>query len=293
MTQKIVPNIWFNRNAGEAGEFYAASLPKTKAHVAMRYPDELPPSQAGMEGQPVVVDVEVDGFHLTLINSDDTYRPTPAISFILNFDPLMFDGDADAARAALDATWDALSDGGAALMPLGEYPFSPWFGWVADRYGVSWQLMLTRPEGEPRPFVIPQIMFANAVEGKAREAAELYTSLLPDAGVGTVIPRPTGGVMFGEFHVGDQWFSIMDSDIAHEFGFTPGVSLEVRCEDQDEIDRLWDALSAVPEAEACGWLVDRFGVSWQIVPANIGELLSRPGGYQRMLGMKKLIIADF
>lgn len=293
MTQKIVPNIWFDRNAGEAGEFYAAALPKTKTHVAMRYPDDLPASQAGMEGQPVVVDVEVDGFHLTLINSDDTYRPTPAISFILNFDPLMFDGDPDAARAALDATWDALSDGGAALMPLGEYPFSPRFGWVADRYGVSWQLMLTRPEGDPRPFVIPQIMFANDVEGKAREAADLYTSLLPDAGVGTVIPRPTGGVMFGEFRVGDQWFSIMDSDIPHQFGFTPGVSLEVRCEDQAEIDRLWDALSAVPEAEACGWLVDRFGVSWQIVPANIGELLSRPGGYQRMLGMKKLIIADF
>ncbi|MGQ7312898.1 VOC family protein [Microbacterium arabinogalactanolyticum] len=293
MTQKIVPNIWFDRNAGEAGEFYAAALPKTKTHVAMRYPDDLPASQAGMEGQPVVVDVEVDGFHLTLINSDDTYRPTPAISFILNFDPLMFDGDADAARAALDATWDALSDGGAALMPLGEYPFSPRFGWVADRYGVSWQLMLTRPEGDPRPFVIPQIMFANDVEGKARKAAELYTSLLPDAGVGAVIPRPTGGVMFGEFRVGDQWFSIMDSDIPHQFGFTPGVSLEVRCEDQAEIDRLWDALSAVPEAEACGWLVDPFGVSWQIVPANIGELLSRPGGYQRMLGMKKLIIADF
>lgn len=293
MTQKIVPNLWFDRDAGEAGEFYAAALPRTKANIVMRYPQEVPDFQKGLEGRPLVVDVDVDGFHLTLINSDDTFRPTPALSLILNFDPLLFSGSAEAARVALNAAWEALSDGGTALMELGEYPFSPHYGWVQDRYGVSWQLMLTNPQGEPRPFVIPQLMFANDVEGRAREAAEFYTSLFDDAGLGTVIPRPTGGVMFGEFHVGEQWFSIMDSDIAHEFGFTPGVSLEVCCTDQVEIDRLWEALSAVPDAEQCGWLVDRFGVSWQVVPENMGELLKRPGAYDRMLEMKKLVIADF
>ncbi|WP_417554944.1 VOC family protein [Microbacterium sp.] len=293
MTQKIVPNLWFDGGAGEAGEFYATALPRTKANIAMRYPQEVPEFQKGLEGRPLVVDVDVDGFRFTLINSDDTFHPTPAISFILNFDPLLFSGSAEAARVALDATWEALSDGGTALMELGEYPFSPHYGWVQDRYGVSWQLMLTNPQGEPRPFVIPQLMFANDVEGRAAEAAEFYTSLFDDAGLGTVIPRPAGGVMFGEFRVGEQWFSMMDSDIAHEFGFTPGVSLEARCADQAEIDRLWEALSAVPDAEQCGWLVDRFGVSWQVVPENVGELLKRPGAYGRMLGMKKLVIADF
>jgi len=293
MTQKIVPNVWFDRNAGEAGDFYTAALPRTKAHVAMRYPDEVPEFQKGLEGEPLVVKLDVDGYEITFINSDDTFSPTPAISFILNFDPLLFDGSEDAARAALDKTWAALSDGGVALMPLGEYPFSPKYGWVQDRYGVSWQLMLTDPAGDPRPFVIPQLMFANNVEGKAREAAELYTSLLGDADLGTVVPRPSGSVMFGEFRVGDQWFSMMDSDIAHDFDFTPGVSLEVSCADQAEIDRLWSALSAVPEAEQCGWLVDRFGISWQIVPQNMDELLSKPGAYDRMLTMKKLVIADF
>lgn len=300
MTQKIVPNIWFAGNAGEAGEFYTTALPQTSAHVAMRYPDELPDFQKGLEGEPVVVDLDVAGFRITMINSDDTARPTPSISFMLNFDPLMFDGDADAARTALDETWAALSDGGQALMPLGEYPFSPHYGWVQDRFGVSWQLMLTDPTGDPRPFVITQIMFSGDVQDRAREAVDLYLSLFDDTAYGTVVAyeqasgtAAAGSIMFGEFRIGEQWFSFMDSNVRHEFGFTPGVSLEIRCADQAEIDHFWNVLSAVPDAEQCGWLVDRYGVSWQVVPQNMDELLAKPGAYQRMLGMKKLVIADF
>lgn len=300
MTQKIVPNLWFAGDAGEAGEFYRDALPHTTAHVAMRYPDELPDFQKGLEGEPVVVELDVAGFRVTLINTDDTYRPTPSISFMLNFDPVLFDGDADAARTALDRTWAALSDGGQALMPLGEYPFSPHYGWVQDKYGVSWQLMLTGPGGGPRPFVMVQVMFSGDAQNQAREAVDLYTSLFDDTAFGTVVEYPeasgtaaAGSVMFGEFRIGEQWFSFMDSNVEHQFGFTPGVSLEIRCADQAEVDHFWDALSAVPDAEQCGWLVDRYGVSWQVVPENIGELLAKPGAYQRMLGMKKLVIADF
>ena len=85
----------------------------------------------------------------------------------------------------------------------------------------------------------------------------------------------------------------MDSGVEQPFTFSPGVSLSVQCADQAEIDRLWDALSAVPEAEQCGWLVDRAGVSWQIVPANMAELMAKPDAFAHMMPMKKLIIADF
>lgn len=299
MPQKIVPNLWFDHNAEEAGAFYAAALPNTTSRVVARYPDEVPDWQASFAGQALTVDLDVDGFRFTLINAGPEFRPNPSISFMLNFDPLAF-GDEEAARGALDRTWAALSEGGAALMPLQEYPFSPRYGWVQDRYGVSWQLMLTDPTGDPRPFVIPQIMFAGNVQNKAREAAELYVSLFDDAEISMVAEYPqqtgtaaAGSVMFGEFRVGDQWLSMMDSNVAHDFGFTCGVSLEVSCRDQDEIDRLWDALSAVPEAEQCGWLADPYGVSWQIVPVNMGELMSRPGAYPKMMQMKKLVIADF
>ncbi|UWF77627.1 MULTISPECIES: VOC family protein [Microbacterium] len=295
MAQKIVPNVWFQGYAEEGGAFYADALPRTASDVVSRYPDDVPRWQEDFAGKALTVDVVVDGYRITLINAGREFTPNPSISFILNFDPLLFDGE-EGARRALDDTWAALSDGGEVLMALDAYPFSARYGWVQDRYGVSWQLMLTDPAGDPRPFVIPQLMYTGAVQGRAREAAEFYISLFDDAALGTVVPRPegeAGEVLFGEFRIGDQWFSMMDSDIAHDFGFTPGVSLEVRCRDQAEIDRLWEALSAVPEAEQCGWLADRYGVSWQIVPENMGELMSRPGAWERLLEMKKLVIAEF
>ncbi|WP_017934675.1 VOC family protein [Nocardioides sp. Iso805N] len=83
-------------------------------------------------------------------------------------------------------------------------------------------------------------------------------------------------IMFSDFRLGDSWFTAMDSaDPRHAFGFNEAVSLVVRCADQAEVDRLWQALSAVPEAEQCGWLKDRFGVSWQIVPAAMDTMLSQ------------------
>lgn len=300
MSQKIVPNIWFDRNADEAMEFYSGILPNTTAKIGATYPDGVPDWQSEFAGKTLTVDLDVDGYALTLINAGSEFHPNPSISFMLNFDPLRFDGDREAARASLDAVWAGLADGGTVRMQLDEYPFSPYYGWVADRFGVNWQLILTNPEGEPRPFLIPQLMFTRGVDGKAREAAELYSSLFPDSGVGYVATRPEGStdaapgtVMFGEFRLADQWFSMMDGGPAHDYGFDCGVSLEVRVADQAELDHYWDALTAVPEAEVCGWLADRYGVCWQIVPENMGELMERPGAYAKMMEMKKLIINDF
>lgn len=300
MSQKIVPNVWFARNAEEAGVFYASVFRGATAEVASRYPNEVPAWQGDVAEQPLTVDLDVDGYRIVLINAGDEFRPNPSISFILNMDPLFFGGDASAARGRMDTLWNALVEGGRVLMPLQEYDFSPRYGWVEDRYGVSWQLMLTDPDGEPRPFIIPQLMFAGPVEGKAREAAAFYASLLDDSGIGFVAeypepvgPAAAGDVMFDEFRLAGQWFSMMDSAVEQDVTFTPGLSLEVRCEDQDEIDRLWDALTASPESEVCGWLADRYGVSWQIVPKNMGELLARPGAYATMMGQKKIVIAAY
>lgn len=299
MSQKIVPNIWFAGDAEEAGEFYAGIISGATAAVSARYPTDVPDWQAGFAGEPLTVDLVVDGYLLTLINAGDEFRPNPSISLMLNFDPLAFGGDADEARRRLDETWGGLADGGHVLLELGEYPFSPRYGWVEDRYGVSWQLLLTDPEGDPRPFLIPQLMFSGPVQGRAREAAAFYTTVFGDAEVGFIAEYPAqsgpaapGDVMFGEFRLAGQWFAMMDSAVEQDFTFTCGVSLEVRCADQTELDRIWDALTAVPEAEVCGWLADRFGVSWQVVPENMGELMERPGAYRRMLDMKKLVIAD-
>lgn len=300
MSQKIIPNIWFDRNADEAGTFYTDVFPGATANVGARYPDDVPGWQADFAGKTLTVDLVIDGYLLTLVNAGDEFRPNGSVSFMLNFDPLRFDGDRDATRVRLDETWAKLVDGGSVLMELGEYPFSPHYGWVQDRYGVNWQLLLTNPGGDPRPFLIPQLMFCGPVENRARDAATFYASLFPDAEVGFIAeyaqqtgPADAGSVMFGEFRLAGQWFSMMDSAVEQDFTFTCGVSLEVRCADQEEIDHYWDALAAVPEAEACGWLADEYGLSWQIVPENMGELMQRTGAYEKMMRMKKLIIADF
>lgn len=290
--QRIVPNIWCQGSANDVGNFYAATFPDTSMEVTAFYPEEdLPDFQKDFAGQPLVVDVTVSGYQLRLINAGGEFRPTPAISFIINMDPSAHGGE-ELTRGEIMRMWDALADGGQVRMALGEYPHSLLYGWVEDRFGVNWQLMLTDPAGEPRPLVVPQLLFTGA-DVQAQQAIELYTRRLPDSSPGMVVPQgDSGGVMYAEFTLAGQRFSAMDGGTIHDFTFSPGLSLEVDCTDQEEIDSLWEALSAVPEAEQCGWLVDRFGVSWQIVPVNMGELMQRPGAYQRMLGMKKIVIAD-
>lgn len=297
MMQLITPNIWCQGTAAEAGAFYASVFPDTTWAVTARYPEtDLPDFQREFAGKELVVDVEVRGYRLRLINAGDEFSPTPALSFMVTVDARQFGGDDDAARAAIRGLWASLSEDGTVMMPLDAYPFSPLFGWVADRFGVSWQLILAYPTGDEAPYIAPHFLFTGA-EPRAREAVEFYTGLFPDSAPGELVPYPDGmgqqGVMFGNVTLAGQRFTVADGGTMHRFTFTPGVSLQVDCADQAEIDRLWDALSAAEEAEQCGWLVDRFGVSWQIVPAQMDALMRRPGAYQHLMEMKKLVIADF
>ncbi|QGU04881.1 VOC family protein [Corynebacterium comes] len=294
--QTIIPHLWINRVGDDATDFYVSALPDTTVVQKWTYPpDDLLDFQREFGGQTLTVELDVAGYRLALINAGDEFTPTPAITFFLNFDP----SQREDARGDLDRTWEKLCDGGQVLMDLGEYPFSPRYGWVQDKYGVSWQLMLTDPAGEPRPFVVPDLMFCGPVQNKAGEAVDFYLSVFPDAALGNRVhydqphgPATTDSVLFSEFQIRGEWLAAMDSAVEQPFTFTPGVSLLVNARGQEEIDRLWDALSAVPEAEQCGWLQDRYGVSWQIAPENLNELLERPGAFGRLMEMKKIVIDD-
>ena len=185
-------------------------------------------------------------------------------------------------------------------MELGEYPYSKRYGWVQDRYGLTWQLILTNPEGEPRPFIIPSLMFTGENTNRAEEAIQFYLSVFKNSKLGTVAryqedtgPAKAGSLMFGDFVLENEWFAAMDSGVEQDFAFNEAVSFAVECEDQAEIDELWSQLSKVPESEQCGWCKDQYGVSWQIVPKNMNELMEKPGAYVKMMEMKKLVIADF
>ena len=268
--QKIVPHLWFDKEAKEAAEFYVSAFGNGSEvkHVSTLHNT---PS-----GDCDIVSFDLCGYSFMSISAGPLFKINPCISFMLNFDPSKDNN----ARKNLDALWEKLSKGGTPLMPIDKYPFSNRYGWIQDKYGVSWQLILTKPEGEPRPFVIPSLMFTGDRTGQAGEAIDFYVSLFKDSKRGFSAPYPPGAapekdakLMFAEFMLERQWFTAMDSGHMHTFDFNEAISLMVHCKDQKEIDDYWGKLSAVPESEQCGWLKDKYGVSWQIVPADLDAMM--------------------
>lgn len=300
MTQKITPNLWFDGNAKEAAEFYAAAFPGGQIISTSYYPknaeEGLADFQLDMAGKELTVEFQLGDLRFVGINAGPDFQPNPSISFMVNFDP----SRDEQAREHLDQLWEKLLEGGEVLMPLDEYPYSKRYGWVKDRYGLTWQLILTDPEGEPRPFIIPSLMFSGENTNRAEEAMNYYLSIFKDSKQGTLArypedtgPAKAGSLMFADFILDGQWLAAMDSGAEQPFTFNEAISLSIACKDQAEIDYFWEKLSAVPESEQCGWCKDKFGVSWQVVPENVEELMKKPGAYANMMQMKKLVIADF
>lgn len=289
--QRITPNIWCDGTADEARDFYLEAFAGLGAELVQHntYPVEgLLDFQRPLAGKTLTNEISLGGFRFILVNAGDEFRPNPSISFFVNFDPSLMERPGE----QLSALWGRLVEGGRILIDLGEYDHSPKYGWVEDRYGVSWQLMLTDPAGQPRPIIIPQLMFGETAQGRAAEAVDLYTGVFGDAEAGNVVRYPgSDEIMFSDFRLMGQWFSAMDSAVPQDFSFTEGVSLMVQVDGQEEIDRLWSVLAQ--QEQPCGWCTDRFGVSWQIVPSNLGELMQKAGGYESLMGMSKIVINDF
>lgn len=277
--QKITPCLWFDANCEEAVAFYTDVFPNSQITHLQRYPEGMDGPMAAMAGKVLTAVFELDGYAFQALDGGPQFTLNPSISLMLNFDPSV---DPDA-RGNLETLWAHLSEGGQTLMELGEYPWSPLYGWTQDRFGVSWQLILSDAEGEPRPFIMPAMLFVGDVCGKAAEALRTYVDLFADSRLGMIVNYPPGmepesadSTMFGEACLAGQWFTAMDSAADHKFGFNEAFSLSIECETQEEVDHFFDALSAVPEAEQCGWLKDRFGLSWQVVPRQLGEFMTDP-----------------
>jgi predicted 3-demethylubiquinone-9 3-methyltransferase (glyoxalase superfamily) len=298
--QKIIPHLWFDKEASAAASFYTSVFPESEVtHTTVLH--DTPSGDCDM------VSFRLWGKEFMAISAGPLFSFNPSVSFLVNFDPLLFGGAGKEkeAREALDATWAKLSEGGKALMPLQEYPFSKHYGWLQDKYGVSWQLMLTDPAGDPRPGIVPSLMFTGDKAGKGKEALDFYQSVFKQAQKGNrhyytagMEPDKEGTLMYGDVKLEDTWFAAMDSAHKHGFDFNEAISFMVPCANQEEIDYYWNKLSAVPEAEQCGWLNDKYGLSWQITSAEI-ETIMREGTQEQVdrimktfLNMKKLDIAQ-
>lgn len=272
MMQKIVPHLWFDREAKEAADFYTTLFPDSQITSTITLTDT--PS-----GDADVVSFQLWGYAFMAISAGPLFKFNPSVSFMVNFNPSR---DAEAAQRINDI-WAKMADGGKVLMPLDKYPFSQRYGWIQDKYGLSWQLILADPDGEERPPIIPALLFVGDVCGKAEAATGFYLSIFKDGRRGSIARYPTGmapdregTVMFSDFQLHGQWFVAMDSAREHGYAFNEAISLMVNCDTQQEIDYLWEKLSAVPEAERCGWLKDPFGLSWQISPTVLDEMMQDP-----------------
>lgn len=291
--QKITPHLWFDEEAVAAAHFYTSLLPNSAVTNITTLHDT--PS-----GDCDTVSFTLAGQEFMAISAGPLFKFNPSISFMINFDPAQ---DPEASTR-IDTVWEKLLDGGTALMPLDKYPFSARYGWVQDKYGLSWQLILTNPEGEIRPVIIPSLLFVGDLCGQAEAASDYYLSVFKESARGQLVhypvgmePEKAGTIMFSDFHLYGHWFTAMDSARQHNFAFNEATSLIVKCETQAEIDYYWEKLSAVPEAEQCGWCKDQFGVSWQVTPTIIDEIMKHGSKEQiarvtqAFLPMKKFDIA--
>lgn len=274
MENKLYPCLWFDGTAKQAADLYSTAFANTKT----------------IADNGMVVMLQIDGCNIMGLNGGPMFKPNASISLFAVFDN----------EAAVDAAWSVLSQGGAALMPLNKYPWSDKYGWVQDKFGISWQLMLTKP-GIMTQAITPAFMFTQAVAGKAEEAMQFYTSLFPNSSIQDISRYEKGEgdvegtVKHGRFLLEGQQFVAMDSSMPHAFTFGEGVSVVVNCDTQEEIDHYWNNLTANGGEESmCGWLKDKYGVSWQIVPAVLGSLMSDPQKgnrvMQALMKMKKLEI---
>ena len=266
------PCLWFDGNAKEAAEFYCSTFENAKLSSV----------------NPVVARFEVNGQYFMCLNGGPMFTKNPSISFYTVCET----------EAEVDQLWNKLVDGGKVMMALASYPWSKKYGWLSDKFGVSWQLNVGAVKEVGQKFT-PLLMFCGPVAGRASEAVDFYTSIFHPSSVIVKVPygegqAPEGSITHSRFLLDKNLFMAMDSFMQHDFNFNEGVSLVVECENQAQIDHFWSKLTEGGEESMCGWLKDKYGVSWQIVPSILGKLMSDPERSQRVIAafmkMKKFDI---
>src|ERR1051325_8079632 len=161
--QKITPHLWFDKEAKEAAEFYASLVPNSTVK-------NITTLHNTPSGDCDVVSFVLSGQPFMAISAGPLFKFNPSVSFHVKCKT----------KGEVDAIWEKLSQGGKVLMPLGPYPFSERFGWIEDKYGLSWQLIFAG-EIEASQKIIPVLMFVSKVCGKAEEAINFYVSVFKNS----------------------------------------------------------------------------------------------------------------
>jgi predicted 3-demethylubiquinone-9 3-methyltransferase (glyoxalase superfamily) len=289
-SKKIVPHLWFDKEAKEAAKFYTSIFKDSRVKNTSMLHNT--PS-----GSVDIVTIELSGQEFMLISAGPLFKFNPSASFLV----------ACETKEEVNTLWEKLSEGGGMpLMPLDKYSFSERYGWIQDKYGLSWQVMfIGDSKMKLKQKITSMLLFVGELCGKAEEAINFYISIFSNAKIEADIvryskgeePDKEGTVKFATFALLGHGFAAMDSAHKHDFAFNEAISFMVHCKTQDEIDYYWEKLSADPMAEQCGWLKDKYGVSWQVVPTIMEEIMQSGDDSkiarvtEEFLKMKKLDIA--
>jgi len=278
MNNDIFPCLWHDGDAGEAAALYCKIFGGTIT-----------------ADTPVVVNIDLFGQKLMLLNGGPHFEKNASVSFMVICDT----------EDEVQQYWDQLLEGGMALMALDSYPWSKKYGWVKDRFGTTWQLFLGEKAEEQK--LVPTLMFIHQNNGKAKEAMEFYTQTFPNSKIGNILHYKDGGepnevpesVQHAHFVIDGYSLFCMDNSYDHAFDFNEGISMVIMTDDQEETDHLWNTLISGGGRESmCGWLKDKYGFSWQIVPKKLIQLMNDADQeksqqvVQAMMKMQKIIIKD-
>ena len=257
---QIVPHLWFDKEAVDAVNFYVSLFPDSKVIGKSTISGK---SDGGVD----ILTFHLWGQGFMAINSGTSYKINPSISFYV------YCGSIN----EIERLYQELSYGGMVMMPLDKYPWSETYAWVQDKYGLSWQLDVDDINSQQK--ILPSLLFANEKFGKVREAVGFYTSVFPGSKIIIEAPYdksanlPDDTLLFAQFKLDNYLVNAMSSTLNHDFDFNEAVSLMINCETQEEIDYYWNKLTDEGEEQQCGWIKDKFGVSWQVVPSELEKML--------------------
>lgn len=269
-TPTISIGLWYDSQAEEAANFYTSLFPGSSIEDIIKYGREGQEIHGQPEGKVMVVNFQLAGTYMQAINGGPDFKMNPSISMFAVCESF----------EETDAVWNKLLEGGNILMPLGKYEWSERYGWVQDRWGLTWQVSYGKISAVGQK-ITPSFLFAGEMAGRAEEAIAFYTSVFKESGVDGISkypaggPEPEGNVMHAQFKLADSKFMITESSGVHKFSFNEGVSIIVACRNQTEVDYYWEKLTSDGGRESmCGWLADKFGVSWQITPRILDVMLA-------------------
>jgi predicted 3-demethylubiquinone-9 3-methyltransferase (glyoxalase superfamily) len=284
--QKIKPCLWFDNQAEEAAKFYGTVFKNSKIGKVARYSESGAKASGQPAGSAMTVEFQIDGHQFLGLNGGPIFKFTPAVSFFVGCE----------SEQDINEKWSKLSAGGRVRMELNKYPWAEKYGWCDDKYGVGWQLILV----DNKKRLGPAFLFSGDKFGLGEQAIQFYTSIFDHSKLEMMAKdEKTNSVMHAAFKLEDQDFFLMETpDKNHNHEITHAISFIVNCKNQEEVDSFWTRLSAGGAEEQCGWLKDKFGVSWQIVPSVLGELMSDADKtktekvMKALLKMKKINIAE-